>query len=121
MATLAELRESNAKIEQQMTEWKQQRYADGENPLDWVAFREYVRTTGAPDPGDTAPEEFYRWDESILGGHPTDARSTGGTVSEVDNLGGGTGDTSDTGTWPPAAGSGSRTSPWPPAGSSSIP
>ncbi len=75
MATLAELRESNANIEQQMNEWRQQRYANGENPLDWAAFRAHVQAIGGADPGETAPDEFYRW-ENMAGGTPDNPNRT---------------------------------------------
>lgn len=71
MATLSDLRQDNENIEQQLVEWKQQRFANGENPMDWVAFREHMRQLGAPDPGESPPDEFYRWDESLVGGTPT--------------------------------------------------
>ncbi len=70
MARLEELRRANAQIEEQMEQWKKQRYANGENPLDWAAFREHLLAIGAPDPGESAPDEFYRWDESLIGGTP---------------------------------------------------
>lgn len=86
MATLADLRQANANIEQQMTAWKQHRFANGENPMDWVAFRAHVQGIGAPDPGDDIPEEFYRWDESLVGGQVDSATST------TDATGAGAGD-----------------------------
>ena len=75
MATLAELRETNANIEQLMNEWRQQRYANGENPLDWAAFRAHVQAAGGPDPGDPAPDEFYRW-QNMAGGTPESSEDT---------------------------------------------
>ncbi len=77
MPTLDELRQDNPYFEQQMMEWKRQRYANGENPLDWADFRAHLQAIGAPDPGDTAPDEFYRWDESLAGGTPTAEPATG--------------------------------------------
>jgi hypothetical protein len=70
MPTLDDLQSSNGSFSEQMTAWRQQRYADGENPLDWTAFRRHLLTIGAPDPGETPPDEFYRWDESLIGGQP---------------------------------------------------
>ena len=75
MAALSALCEANANIEEQMTRWKQQRFADGEDPLDWTAFKQHLLAIGAPDPGDEAPDEFYRWDESLHGGRPSEASS----------------------------------------------
>ena len=70
MPTMDELHAANANFEEQMTTWRQQRYADGENPLDWTAFRQHLRSIGATDPGEAAPDEFYRWDEFLMGGEP---------------------------------------------------
>jgi hypothetical protein len=70
MPTMDEIRSANASIDEQMHTWRQQRYANGENPLDWTAFRDHLRSIGAVDPGETAPDEFYRWDESLIGGQP---------------------------------------------------
>ena len=72
MATLNELQEANANIEEQMNDWRQQRYANGENPLDWAAFRAHVQAIGGPDPGETGPDEFYRW-QNMAGGSPDTA------------------------------------------------
>ena len=72
MSTLDELRATNTNIDEQMQTWRQQRYADGENPLDWTPFRQHLLSIGAPDPGETAPDEFYRWDESLMGGTPSE-------------------------------------------------
>ncbi len=74
MATMSELQADNENIAQQLQEWQQQRYANGENPMDWVAFKAHLKDLGAPDPGDSAPDEFHRWDESMAGGTP-DAKS----------------------------------------------
>jgi hypothetical protein len=71
MPNISDLRQHNAHIQEQMVEWKQQRFANGENPIDWVAFRNHLEQLGAPDPGEHAPDEFYRWDESLVGGTPT--------------------------------------------------
>ena len=68
MATMAELSEQNASFEEQMNTWRQQRFANGENPMDWTAFRQHMQAIGAPDPGETAPDEFSRWDETMHGG-----------------------------------------------------
>jgi hypothetical protein len=94
MATLAELRDANAQIDEQMTEWKRQRFADGENPLDWVAFKQHLAAIGAPDPGDSPPEEFYRWDESMAGGQPSEAAATGESAAAAGRVA----DSGDTGT-----------------------
>ena len=48
MPTMDELQATNANFEEQMTTWRQQRYADGENPLDWTAFREHLRSSAPP-------------------------------------------------------------------------
>ena len=125
MATIEELRADNEAIEQQMQEWKKQRFANGENPMDWVAFRNHVQQLGAQDPGELAPDEFYRWGEELHGGQPDATGATQGQnpaepadfgglqVSEVNNLRGGPSAEGDTSTWPDAAGSGTKTSHWP--------
>ena len=122
MATLEELRAGNEAIEEQMQEWKRQRFAAGENPMDWVAFRQHVQQLGAADPGELAPDEFYRWGEEMAGGQPdvTAAgsnpvepdRLSGLQVSEVNSLRAGPNAGGDTATWPNEAGSGSKTSHW---------
>ena len=124
MPTLQELRANNEAIEQQMQEWRQQRFANGENPMDWVAFRTHVQQLGAQDPGELAPDEFYRWGEEMHGGPPDATGATQGPnpaapdtfgglqVSEVNNLRGGPNAGGDTATWPGDAGAGSKTSHW---------
>ena len=124
MPTLEELRATNEAIEQQMTNWRQQRFASGENPLDWVAFRAHLQQLGAPDPGELPPDEFYRWNEALHGGQPDATAETQGPnpadpdrlsglqVSEVNSLRGGPNAGGDTSTWPSDAGSGSATSHW---------
>jgi hypothetical protein len=102
MATLDELRAANEGFEEQMHDWRRQRYANGENPMDWVAFRKHLEELGAPDPGEAAPDEFHRWDDQMHGGQ----------VSEVNSLKAGVGASGDTSTWPSDAGSGSTTSHW---------
>lgn len=125
MAIMAELRSANEGIEDQMREWKQQRYASGENPMDWLAFRRHLLDAGAPDPGEVAPDEFYRWGEEMAGGQPVEnspatgqpaaaPHAFGKSISEVNSLQGeiaGTG--GDTATWPGEVGAGSTTSAWP--------
>ena len=125
MPTMEELRERNEAIEQHMAEWKRQRYANGENPMDWVAFRGHVQQLGAADPGEAAPDEFYRWDDGMHGGQPDATSETQGrnpaephafgglAVSEVNSLKGGPNAGGDTATMPPEAGSGGKTSHWP--------
>ena len=124
MATLEELRAGNEAIEEQMGEWKRRRFADGKNPMDWVAFRSHMQQLGAPDPGELAPDEFYRWGEEMAGGQPDATGATQGRnpaeperfsglqVSEVKNLRGGPNAGGDTATWPDDAGAGSKTSHW---------
>ena len=124
MPTLEELRATNEAIEQQMYDWRQQRFANGENPLDWVAFRTHVQLLGAADPGELPPDEFYRWGEDLHGGQPDATAETQGPnpsdperlsglqISEVNSLRGGPNAGGDTSTWPSDAGSGSTTSHW---------
>ena len=81
MPTLDALREHNAQIETQLREWKQQRFANGENPMDWAAFRTHLEAVGAPDPGEHPPDEFFRWDESLVGGTPDESAGTTGAYS----------------------------------------
>ena len=78
MPTLEELRAENEAIEQQMQDWKRQRFANGENPMDWVAFRNHVQQLGAQDPGELAPDEFYRWGDDMAGGQPDATTATQG-------------------------------------------
>lgn len=124
MPTLEELRARNEAFEQQMHDWRRQRYANGENPMDWVAFRKHLEELGAPDPGEMAPDEFHRWGDEMAGGqpdvtsgtqgrNPAEPHSFGGLqVSEVNSLKAGVGAGGDTSTWPNEAGSGSKTSHW---------
>jgi hypothetical protein len=128
MTTLAELTAENASIEQQMNEWRQQRYANGEDPMDWLAFRAHVILIGAPDPGVSPPDEFHRWDESMHGGESKDEvqsapqttvtpdaqpHSFGKPMSEVNTVQADrSATTDDSATWPAEAGAGSKTSNW---------
>jgi hypothetical protein len=128
MATLAELTEQNASIEQQMQEWRKERFARGENPMDWLAFRAHAILIGAPDPGVSPPDEFLRWDESMHGGESrTEMRSApqdtvspdaqphsfGKSISEVNSAQtGGASTTDDSATMPREAAAGSKTSNW---------
>lgn len=124
MAALEELRAGNEAIEQQLHAWKQQRFANGENPMDWGAFRTHVRELGAQDPGELAPDEFYRGGDDMAGGQPDATAATqdrnpaepdsfgGKQVSEVNSLRAGLDAGGDTATWPTDAGAGSKTSHW---------
>jgi hypothetical protein len=132
MATLAELRAVNENILAQIREWKRQRYAHGEDPMDWVAFRQHVQQIGAPDPGESPPEEFHRWDETMGGERagpegaaasqaPAEGEQSprGKAISEVNSLHPDPAATADdTATWPRTAASGSETSLWPPRSTS---
>lgn len=134
MATLAELRAGNENIEAQMREWKEQRRANGEDPLDWSAFRNHVQQIGAADPGEAAPDEFLANDDSMSEQEraqvaadtvaPAEGRlaTSGKVVSEVNSLHADPAVTGgDTATWPSEAGAGSRTSFWPPRDESKEP
>jgi hypothetical protein len=81
MPTLDELRQTNDQIATQLREWKKQRFANGENPMDWTAFRAHLEGLGAPDPGERPPDEFFRWDESLTGGTPDESAGTSGAYS----------------------------------------
>ena len=58
MSTLAKLAEDNPNLPQQLSEWREQRSANGEDASDWNAFREHVMAIGAPDPGEEQPQDF---------------------------------------------------------------
>jgi len=60
VAELADLEQENPQIRQTLQEWQAARQSSGEDPTDWAAFRRYVRTTGAADPGPRAPQEFWQ-------------------------------------------------------------
>jgi hypothetical protein len=58
--TLSDLEQQNPNIRSQMEDWQSQRAGNGENPMDWQAFRQHAQGIGAPDPGQEAPPEFMQ-------------------------------------------------------------
>ena len=48
----------NPGILDQYLEWRDARVANGEDPVDWGAFREHLLAIGAPDPGTRPPDDF---------------------------------------------------------------
>lgn len=50
---------ANPNFDAQLIQWQTERSANGENPYDWAAFRAHEIAIGAPDPGPTAPTQFY--------------------------------------------------------------
>lgn len=58
MATFADLAQDNPNIREQYDEWRTQRSENGEDPVDYQAFREHLMAIGAPDPGEEEPEDF---------------------------------------------------------------
>lgn len=56
--TLSDLEQQNPNIRNQMEEWQRLRAGNGEDPMDWGAFRQHAQGIGAPDPGQEAPAEF---------------------------------------------------------------
>ena len=59
---VADLLVANPIIESHMRVWQTERQQKGENPLDWPAFRAFAAYINSPDPGDSAPSEFYWFD-----------------------------------------------------------
>ncbi|MFN8526360.1 MAG: hypothetical protein U0821_24945 [Chloroflexota bacterium] len=49
----------NPRIENEMRQWQTERHQHGMDPLDWAAFRALQAELRAPDPGESAPAEFY--------------------------------------------------------------
>lgn len=58
MSTLDGLELENPNIREQLGEWTLQRTQSGEDPSDWLAFREHAMALGAPDPGISPPDDF---------------------------------------------------------------
>ena len=58
MATFDEMAAENPNIRSQYDEWRDARSANGEDPVDWGAFRDHVMAIGAPDPGMRPPDDF---------------------------------------------------------------
>lgn len=58
MTTFEELSAANPNIREQYDTWRVQRANDGEDAADWNAFRAHVQGLGAPDPGDTQPDDW---------------------------------------------------------------
>ena len=58
MVTFADLARDNPNIRAQYDAWREARAANGEDPVDWGAFRQEVLATGAPDPGPRPPDDF---------------------------------------------------------------
>ena len=54
----SDLTTDNPNIVQQYEEWRQQRQQNSEDATDWSAFRAHVMAIGAPDPGESAPDDF---------------------------------------------------------------
>ena len=58
MASFAELEAENPNIREQYDTWRQLRAERGEDPTDYVAFRQHVVAIGAPDPGPNEIDDF---------------------------------------------------------------
>lgn len=52
---------NNPNIGSQIAEWQLARRANGENPLDWNAFRAHAMRLFAPDPGPYPPAVFVNF------------------------------------------------------------
>jgi len=50
MATFADMAADNPNLRAQYDEWREARSANGEDPVDWGAFRDHLLALGAPDP-----------------------------------------------------------------------
>src|SRR5262245_13190519 len=58
MATFDEMAADNPNIRSQYDDWRDQRAANGEDPVDWGAFQQHLQAIGAPDPGGRPPDDF---------------------------------------------------------------
>jgi len=58
MATFDEMAADNPNIRSQYDDWREQRAANGEDPIDWGAFQQHLQSIGAPDPGGRPPDDF---------------------------------------------------------------
>ncbi|HEY7062460.1 MAG TPA: hypothetical protein VII06_13355 [Chloroflexota bacterium] len=58
MSTFADLEADNPNIRSQYDDWRNARSANGEDPVDWGAFRQHEQALGAPDPGERPPDDF---------------------------------------------------------------
>lgn len=58
MPTFDSLSVDNPNIREQYDTWREQRAANGEDPTDWDAFREFAIQIGAPDPGDVPADDM---------------------------------------------------------------
>ncbi len=80
-ATLSDLEQQNPNIRSQIQQWQGLRAGNGENPVDWEAFRQHARGIGAPDPGQDAPPEFAQ-SAPAMGGGSASAASSGSSAGQ---------------------------------------
>ena len=58
MRTFDDMSRQNARIREQYDTWREQRASQGQDAADWDAFRDHLRSQGAPDPGGRPPDDF---------------------------------------------------------------
>lgn len=61
------LAEENPNIGEHLRDWQHEAKQNGDDPLNWQAFREHELAIGAPDVGEEAPEEFSQFDWTTYG------------------------------------------------------
>jgi hypothetical protein len=58
MRTFADMERQNPNIRQQYDTWRNDVASWGQDATDWDAFRSYLTSTGAADPGSRPPDDF---------------------------------------------------------------
>jgi hypothetical protein len=58
LASFQGLAAENPEIRQQYDTWRDLRARNGENPMDYQAFRQHLLALGAPDPGEQEIADF---------------------------------------------------------------
>lgn len=58
MATFADMLQSDPNLRLEYDVWRPLREQNGEDPVDWDAFRTHVTAIGHPDPGPVPPDDW---------------------------------------------------------------
>ncbi|MFN8535186.1 MAG: hypothetical protein U0556_16735 [Dehalococcoidia bacterium] len=114
--TLDRLAEENPNIGEHLRDWQIARTQNNEDAYDWTEFRQHELRLGAPDPGETEPDEFrqYNWTlyvPSSAGGSGNAGQAAAEQKSATSSESGG-GGTSGAGASAGASGGGSSQSSW---------
>ena len=80
MTTLADLTQTNPDLPTQLANWRQAATQIHQDPYEWPAFRNFVRTEGSIDPGPVPPDDWLTPTVLSVATDPADLPQTTGAV-----------------------------------------